>query len=331
MSPDDCDKCRRIFAALDAHQKQEPNQSLTARQIGAAVELKERATRVHLTHLYEHGRIDATRRAPLAGAAVGQPMLPGAQEWAASVVAPDPTCHKCLIALSGKGFDGVYDTEWLAAEAGESVRSIERHRPHIVAWKLAKFTPVSIPAETAGRFQGRGRSRFTLMSGLYARRLTEAEKATVPARAAALVGKIDWYVKAGVDHEDRVGIEIAMRWMLYAGWPEEALLQALDASKERQVRRPHAYMAKLLAKLREEDPVTGQVRPRRYLVPVRDLYTPQLERRGVACSVCGSVTWTDSPTGGEHVLCGGAVCLDAGIAPQRASSDASVTPLIRTA
>src|SRR5690606_5542261 len=102
------------------------------------VGLKKRATQDHLAHLFAHGRIDADRRTPLVSG-IGQPMLPGAQQWAANVVAPDPTCAKCLIALAGWGWEGQVSMEELARYAGVSLRTVERHRPHLVNADLVRF------------------------------------------------------------------------------------------------------------------------------------------------------------------------------------------------
>ncbi|MFJ9427896.1 hypothetical protein [Streptomyces sp. NPDC101249] len=306
ISPDNCPMCRRIFAALEDRQKADPEAPITTEDLGSLVGLKKRATQNHLAHLFQRGRIDADRRTPIPGIpAVAQPQLPGAVEWARRVVesdpvfAPDPTCAKCLVALAGFGWRGQIDPAELAAAAGVSVRSIERHRPHLVEWDYVRFRIATVPTEGTGKFKGRKPSRFELMSGFYARPLTDEERAHVPARAAQIIDRVRWYV--GVSPEERFNAETAVGFVLRAGWPEEAILKALDASEDRHAFNPNGYLHKLLGKLR------GQ----RYLIPAQESVTGEGYRRLAECSVCRNVTWTTAPAS-HRVLCGGGTCLEAG-------------------
>ncbi|MCY0961462.1 hypothetical protein [Streptomyces sp. H27-H5] len=310
ISPDDCPRCRQVFAALEERQIRDPEAEITTREIGQAAGLKERATQVHLRHLFEHSRIDADRRTPLSG--VGQPVLPGAQAWAASVTAPDPTCAKCLVALAGWGWDGQVDVKELAAMAGVSVRSVERHRPHLVDFDLVRFRSASIPAG-GGVFNGAKPAHFTLMSGFYARALNDAERAEVPARAAAVIDRVRWFV--GVTEAERELAAEAVGFVLRAGWPDEAILKALDASEDRNAFNPSGYLHKLL----------GKLRGKRYLIPAQHMFTGAGAPRVGSCWTCKDAVKTTKPEGSK-LWCGGTYCLNAGTV----HDTSTVRPIHRT-
>lgn len=293
ISPDECEYCIRVFGALEDHQLADPETPLTTDAIGRVVGLKKRATQYHLAHLYAHGRIDQDQRTPLTGG-IGQPLLPGAQEWARNAVAPDPTCAKCLIALAGIGWEGQVSQEELAKLAGVSLRTIERHRPHLVAADLVAFRPVTMRAPgTSGYVTGRRPDRFTLMSGLTAARLEGAAWDEAPARAEAVVNRVRWFVGTTPEERDN-GIK-SVTWCLRNGWPEEALLRALDATENRQAYRPGGYLSKLLRRL-----------PVSYVVPARLAYRGEFPERRLDCPVCDTPFKTKLP---GNVLCGGAICL----------------------
>ncbi|MFE6165462.1 hypothetical protein ACFQ7F_41905 [Streptomyces sp. NPDC056486] len=318
ISPDSCPTCCKIFAALEDRQKIAPEDPLKAAELGALVGLQSRATRNHLSHLFAWSRIDANRRTPLPGVGVGQPALPGAEQWAANIIesdpvfAPDPTCAKCLLALARLGWSGEFDIEELAAAAGVSKRSVERHRPHLVEWDYVRFRIKTVPGKD-GKFKGRGPSQFELMSGFYARALTEEERALVPARASAIIDQVDWY--RGESPEQRADAETAVGFVLRAGWPEVAILRALDASEARDPFNPTGYLHTLL----------GKLRAKRYLIPAQAMVTGEGQLRLDQCSVCRTATWSASPA--RLVLCGGGTCLQAGTD----HDTRDVLPLHRTA
>ncbi len=282
-----------MYGALEEHQTADPETWLTTEALGRVVGLKKRATQDHLAHLFAHSRIDADRRTPLGGG-IGQPLLPGAQEWAANVVAPDPTCAKCLVALAGIGWEGQVHMEELAKIAGVSLRTIERHRPHLVRADLVQFRPV--PIRENGKNLGRRPDRFTLLSGLTAPKLEGAAWEEAPARAESVVDRVRWFV--GVTDEERGLAVRSVTWCLRNGWPEEALLRALDASENRQAYRPNGYLAKLLRKL-----------PTEYVIPARQVVTQRTAPRVTECSVCRTAVKTTLP---GKVMCGGGYCLEAG-------------------
>jgi predicted ArsR family transcriptional regulator len=299
MRPDDCPNCRKVFQALVDRQVADPETPLTTVEIGKVVGLRKRATQDHLAHLFAHGRIDADRRTPLVSG-IGQPMLPGAQEWAANVVAPDPTCAKCLIALAGWGWEGQVHMEELARAAGVSLRTIERHRPHLVNADLVVFRPVTVREANSGFVTGRRPDRFQLMSGLTAPRLEGAAWAEAPARAAAVIERVRWFVPADDDtstfEEQRELAIQSVTWCLRNGWPEEDLLRTLDESENRNAYRPGGYLSKLLRKL-----------PRDYVIPARQVVRGEAPERRVDCPICDRPFKTRLP---GRVLCGGAVCLN---------------------
>ncbi|MGW2456792.1 hypothetical protein ACWCTA_36515 [Streptomyces sp. NPDC001704] len=289
INPDDCPNCRSVFGALVERQMSDPENPLTTEEIGRIVGLKKRATQVHLAHLFAHSRIDADRRTPLHG--MSQPILFGAQEWAASVVAPDPTCAKCLVALAGIGWEGQVSMEELAKIAGVGLRTVERHRPHLVRADLVTFRPV--PVRRDGKNLGRRPDRFTLLSGFTAPRLEGAALEAVPALAESIIDRVRWFV--GVTDEERALAAKSVAWCLRNGWPEEALLRALDATENRQAYRPNGYLDKLLRKL-----------PAQYVIPARQMVTQRTAPRRLDCAICDTPFKTTMP---GHVLCGGAVCL----------------------
>lgn len=293
ISPDECNICIRVFGALEDRQLADPVTCLTTEALGKLIGLKKRATQYHLAHLYAHGRIDEDHRTPLTSG-IGQPLLPGAHAWARTVIAPDPTCAKCLIALAGIGWEGQVSQEELAKIAGVSLRTIERHRPHLVAADLVTFRPVTIRASgTTGLVTGRRADRFTLMSGLAAARLAGAAWTEAPARAESLIDRVRWFVtKEPVERDNAVK---SVTWFLRAGWPEEALLKALDATENREAYRPGGYLSKLLQKL-----------PVEYIVPARQSYRGEFPERRLDCPVCDTPFKTKLP---GNVLCGGAICL----------------------
>jgi hypothetical protein len=290
ISPDDCPNCHKVYGALEEHRTADPEKWLTTEALGRIIGLKKRATQDHLAHLFAHSRIDADRRTPLGGG-IGQPLLPGAQEWAANVVAPDPTCAKCLVALAAIGWEGQVHMEELAKIAGVSLRTIERHRPHLVRADLVAFRPVAIREN--GKNLGRRPDRFTLLSGFTTPRLEGAALEAVPALAESIIDRVRWFV--GVTAEERTLAAKSVAWCLRNGWPEEALLRALDATENRQAYRPNGYLDKLLRKL-----------PAQYVIPARQMVTQRTAPRRLDCAICDTPFKTTMP---GHVLCGGAVCL----------------------
>jgi hypothetical protein len=266
---------------------------LTTEEIGLAAGLKVRATQVHLAHLWLRGRIDADRRTPLPGSTMSEPVLPGALEWASAVVAPDPTCARCLLALARLGWDGQIHMADLAREAGVSLRSVERHRPHLIRADLVRFRPVSFTDPITGRIT-READRYTLLSQFTAAPLAGDELAEVPERAAKLVGEVTWFT-GGPD--ERAIAEGSVRWFLRNGWPEHVLLQALDATRDRHAFNPGGYLSKLLKKL-----------PPQYVLPARDVYTGQGSPRMAECPVCRGMFSTSIP---GRPLCGTGFCLEA--------------------
>ncbi|MFF2548316.1 hypothetical protein ACFVUY_37965 [Kitasatospora sp. NPDC058063] len=293
MNPDDCTSCRTVFAALEEHQQHaaDPDTPLTAEAIGQAAGLGKRAVRVHLAHLWAHNRIEGDRRTPRTGSTAAEPVLPGAVDWASAVVAPDPTCARCLIALARLGWEGQIRAEDLAREAGVSLRSVERHRPHLIAADLVEFRPVTDIDPASGRIK-RKADRFVLLSQFTAAPLaSEEELAEVPARAARVVDQVHWFNGAP---DERAIAESSVRWFLRNGWPEHALLRGLDAARDRRAFNPGGYLSRLLRKL-----------PPQHVLPAREVYTGQGSPRMAECPVCRNLFRTAIP---GHPLCGPGFC-----------------------
>ncbi|MFD9593137.1 hypothetical protein ACFWA9_10305 [Kitasatospora sp. NPDC059973] len=292
VNPDDCPPCRRVFAALEDHQKAAPSEWLTTEEIGRAAGLKTRATQVHLAHLWARHRIDADRRTPLPGSTMAEPVLPGALDWASAVVAPDPTCTRCLLALARLGWEGQIHMEDLAREAGVSLRSVERHRPHLIRADLVQFRPVSFTDSATGRIT-READRYTLLSQFTATPLPESERDAAMVTAAAVVRQVHWFT--GGPEERRLA-ERSVWWFLCNGWPAPALLRALDATKDRRAFNPGGYLDALLRKL-----------PLHYVLPAREVYTGQGSPRMAECPICHNAFRTSIP---GRPLCGTGFCLD---------------------
>lgn len=254
---------------------------MTTVEIGATVGLKKRATQDHLAHLFARARIDADRRTPLSGASVGQPALPGAQQWAASVLAPDPTCARCLVALAGVGWDGQFSMEELAEAAGVSLRSVERHRPHLRDANLVRLRPVTVKVGPEGH-RVRMPDHFTLLSGIRAPKLTGAAWDDAPEVARNVIAAVRWFT--GVSEAERANATAAVTWVLRNGWPREALLRELDATLDRQAYRPGGYLHKLLRKL-----------PPEYILPAQETYTGRTAPRVTECLECGAAVKTTTP------------------------------------
>ncbi|MET8703616.1 hypothetical protein ABZW10_32915 [Kitasatospora sp. NPDC004723] len=295
ISPRDCESCRKVYAALEDHKEAAPEEWLTTEALGQAAGLGVRATQVHSAHLVAHHLVDVDRRTLLPGRSrmASEPVLPGAVAWAQSVVAPDPTCARCLIALASVGWEGQIHTEELAKAANVSPRSVERHRPHLVAADLVQFRKATRTDPVTG-FVTKLADRFTLLSTFAARPLEGRAREAVPARAAALVRRVRWL--SGVTADERRFAEQALYFCMYNGWPDEPLLAALDATVDRRVYHPNGYVAKLLRKL-----------PLEYIVPARDAYTGTTGRRMVDCPACRTPYSTERP---GRPICG--PCRDAG-------------------
>jgi hypothetical protein len=210
-----------------------------------------------------------------------------------SVVAPDPTCTKCLLALARLGWDGQISMEELAEAAGVSLRSVERHRPHLIRADLVAFRPVSRTDPVTGHIT-RSAGRYTLLSQFTAAPLADKEREAARATAAELVRRVHWFTGGP---EERAIAERSVWWFLANGWPAEALLRALDATRDRRAFNPAGYLAALLRKL-----------PPQYVLPARDVYTGQGSPRLAECPVCRGMFKTSIP---GRPLCGAGYCLEA--------------------
>jgi DNA-binding transcriptional ArsR family regulator len=291
VSPDECRQCRRVYEALVEHHKADPETWLTTEALGARLGLQKRAVQNHLAHLVARARLDVDRRTPL-GASVGRPPLRGAQEWAASVQAPDPTCEKCLMAYAGFGWEGQVSMEDLAEAAGIALRTAQRHRPHLRAANLLRVRPSSIPAGHSG-YRRRLPDRFELLSQMAAPRLEGEEREEARRRAERVLYAIRWFSDASEEERAMSAQEVA--WLLYLGWPEDALLREVDYREARDVRHPSAYLHALLRRL-----------PREYIIPARLVFLGEASPRVAECAECRGPVRTARP---GRVLCGGADCL----------------------
>jgi hypothetical protein len=183
--------------------------------------------------------------------------------------------------------------EDLAREAGVSLRSVERHRPHLIRADLVAFRPVSHTDPVTGRIT-READRYTLLSQFTAAPLPESERDAAKVTAAAVVRQVHWFT--GGPEERRLA-ERSVWWFLCNGWPASALLRALDATKDRRAFNPGGYLDALLRKL-----------PLHYVLPARDVYTGQGSPRLAECPHCRNMFRTSIP---GRPLCGTGFCLEA--------------------
>ncbi|MFF3617556.1 hypothetical protein [Streptomyces sp. NPDC002580] len=247
--PEDCASCRKVFAVVAGNHQADPDVRLTTTQIGERCGLGERATYVHLSHLFRHRRVKADRRTPVAGATVrkGGEVPPAADSvmWAANQATADRTCGLLLTSLakSARGaWSGQTTMEWLAGDAGLSLRTVERHRPHLAARKvrdaagavrsgLVEFTADTVLSRN-GRHRVRRGDRFRFLAGRDARALAwnPAESLVDPREfegtARALVDAVRWFVGPPADFAQayrRVSL------LLARGHAPEDLLRALTS------------------------------------------------------------------------------------------------------
>ena len=134
--PDECARCRQAFAELERCTAK--GVRATAAMVGAALGVSERTARLHLGHLALHRRVEPDGRTPAAGHHVGPAAKVDADatslEWAGAQDVPDRTCRRLLLTLGAGGWSGQLSQEKLAGTSGVSVRTAERHRPHLDRW-----------------------------------------------------------------------------------------------------------------------------------------------------------------------------------------------------
>lgn len=150
VPPDDCRSCAPVFAWLKEHEEAGGGRVRVA-EIGTAVGLGVRATRVHLAHLEQHRRLRPDRRTPVPGATV-QPTAPPLPEgswpdpidWAVTVVCPDRTCRRALLIYAREADrtgTGQMSIQALAEKLNVTWRTAQTHRAHLVAADLLRLQP----------------------------------------------------------------------------------------------------------------------------------------------------------------------------------------------
>ena len=220
--PEDCASCRKVFAVVDGNHQAHPDVRLTTAQIGERCGLGERATYVHLSHLFRHRRVRADRRTPVTGATVRKggeaAQTDDAEVWALNQITPDRTCGALLVALARKAgtrWSGQTTMADLAADAGMKLRTVERHRPHLGPRKardaagavragLVEFTADTVLSRN-GRHRVRRGDRFRFLAGRDAQALawnpTESlvDPREFEGTARALVDAVRWFVGPPAD------------------------------------------------------------------------------------------------------------------------------------
>ncbi|WP_329812582.1 hypothetical protein, partial [Streptomyces sp. GSL17-113] len=82
--------------------------------------------------------------------------------------------------------------EELAEAAGVSLRSVERHRPHLRDANLVRLRPITVKVGAEGH-RVRKPDHFTLLSGIRAPMLTGAELQEAPEVARNIVASVRWF------------------------------------------------------------------------------------------------------------------------------------------
>ncbi|MFJ9427981.1 hypothetical protein [Streptomyces sp. NPDC101249] len=277
--PEDCASCRKVFAVVDTNHQAYPDVRLTTAQIGERCGLGERATYVHLSHLFRHRRVKADRRTPVTGATVrkgGEAVqTDDAVIWAVNQTTPDRTCGVLLVALAqgaGGRWGGQTTMSALAAGAGVPLRTIERHRPHLGPRKardaagavragLVEFTADTVLSRN-GRHRVRRGDRFRFLAGRDARALawTPAESLVDPREfeqtARALVDAVRWFVGPPAEFAQayrRVSL------LLARGHRPEDLLRRLTTRTPDSGAPPYRVLSRWLPSLDDEPTPTAAV------------------------------------------------------------------------
>ncbi|WP_371634513.1 hypothetical protein OG693_39900 [Streptomyces sp. NBC_01259] len=225
--PEDCASCRKLFTVLSEHHQASPDLRLTVAEIGTRCGSSRVTAQRHLSYLVKHKRVKADGRTPVRGATVAQggevPDDATPLQWAVNVIAPDPTCGKGLRVLAGQGWSGRIGPGEIAAAAGISVRTWERHRPHLVTARLVQFTPTTVLARD-GRHRVRLADGYRLMSGVVVAAPAGDSYAADAAgdQAKALVDSIRWYCAPPAEMTRAYRL-VASR--LLAQWPAEELVR----------------------------------------------------------------------------------------------------------
>jgi hypothetical protein len=222
-----------VWQVLAQHHQDAPRTPLPLREICTAVGLGKGAVLNHLTHLFEHSRIDADRRTPLPGADVGPRQVstptPTAAEWAATVQAPDPTCARLIVVLAvavdpGTPWSGRMSIPEIARRAGVSTRTASTHRAHLVAARLARF---QAEMDGEGARQRRGPDRYYLLSGIIVPPVPEGARdlSWEDGRAQQLLSALPWWTRTTAAENAAARRLLAARFR--DGWPDAALLALL--------------------------------------------------------------------------------------------------------
>lgn len=250
IRPDDCTSCRNLFAALRANHEGEQTH-LTTAALGERCGLKERTVRVHTAHLVAHSRLDLDRRTPLPGAAVQETSDPSAGpgtplEWVATIAAPDRTCARCLVVLAehaNAAWSGQLGNQQLADAAGVSLRTVERHRKHLIDAGLVRFVADVSPVGDRGHMLRRA-DRYTLLSGILAAPADYTGTVSwADDRAAEVLAVARWWHGAP---QETTRARNAIRIRMENGWPAPALEERLAIDPGRAVVHPLRLLAKLL-------------------------------------------------------------------------------------
>jgi len=264
--PEDCASCRKVFAVVAGNHQAYPDVRMTTVQIGERCGLGERATYLHLSHLFRHRRVKADRRTPVPGATVrkgGEATQTNDSEiWAVNQITPDRACGLLLASLareSGGRWAGQTTAAKLAARAGMPMRTVERHRPHlgprkardaagVVRAGLVEFTADTVLSST-GRHRVRRGDRFRFLAGRDAQALawnpTESlvDPRAFEGTARALVDAVRWFVGPPADFAQayrRVSL------LLARGHRPEDLLRALTSRTPDSGAAPYRVLSKWL-------------------------------------------------------------------------------------
>jgi hypothetical protein len=273
--PDDCARCRDLFAVLAARHEAAPDSPVTLALLGQSVGLTERPTRTHLAHLVKHRRVMPDRRTPAPGATcVAARPLPDditPLAWAASAEVPCRSCGVILreLAVVSRGtWRGQISMGDLGKRAALSEHAARMHARtgHTASGRIGH----SLVAASLVAFESRAERTGTDRNGrpMYVRRpdaftlwptrerpLTAAPLSETwqQGQAEVLLTRCVWFDRS---HPQAVWIVRLVGALLGDDWPEPELERRLNVTPrtDAPLARPYLFARKRLPK-RGERPV----------------------------------------------------------------------------
>ncbi len=314
--PDDCPRCRDLFAVLAARHETAPDAPLPLALLGQSVGLAERAARGHLAHLVAHRRIMPDRRTPAPGATceASRPLPDDITPlaWAACVEVPCRTCGLILRELAvvsrgtWRGDIALADLASKVAMGEWTVRMHARIGHQATARKAPGHSLVGaglVAFEARAEITGTNRhghptytrrpDRFTLWPTREAPLVAAPLSSTWrEGQAEALLSRCVWFDRS---HPQAVWIVRLVGALLGEDWPEPELERRLNVTP-----RTDAPLARPYLFARRRLPARG-VRPVLTVPEVVGIPVPLPGRLRECVECCDPLPRSAAP---DVVLCG---------------------------